>query len=132
VAAGQRAELNVFGGNYPTPDGTGVRDYIHVMDLADGHAAALSFLSQYIGWHAINLGKGTGYSVLDVVRTFEKASGRQVPYRVVDRRAGDVSACYADPSKANQQLKWTATRTMEDMCASAWWFQQSQGLSVPS
>ena len=131
VAAGQRAELKVFGGDYPTPDGTGVRDYIHVMDLADGHAAALSFLSQYIGWHAINLGTGTGYSVLDVIRTFEKASGRQVPYRVVDRRAGDVSACYADPSKANQQLQWTATRTMEDMCASAWWFQQSQGLSFP-
>ncbi len=126
VAAGQRAELSVFGADYPTADGTGVRDYIHVMDLAEGHAAALAFLSVTTGWHAINLGTGKGYSVLDMVQAFENASGQQVPYKIVARRAGDVAACYADPKKASEALNWRATRTLDDMCASTWRFQQSQ------
>jgi len=132
VASGRRAELRVFGNNYPTADVTGVRDYIHLMDLADGHAAALSFLSQTTGWHAINLGTGMGYSVLDMVQAFEKASGRQVPCKVVARRAGDVAACYADPKKASERLNWSATRTLEDMCVRAWRFQQLVELRVAS
>jgi UDP-glucose 4-epimerase len=126
VAAGQRPRLSVFGGDYPTEDGTGVRDYIHVMDLAEGHAAALSFLSETTGWHAINLGTGRGYSVLDMVQAFEKASGCQVPYQIVVRRAGDVAACYANPNKAGECLNWHARRSLDDMCASTWCFQQSQ------
>ncbi|MBE5528338.1 UDP-glucose 4-epimerase GalE [Laribacter hongkongensis] len=132
VAAGQRAKLSVFGDDYPTADGTGIRDYIHVMDLAEGHAAALGFLSQTTGWHAINLGTGKGYSVLEMIRAFENASGRQVPYKVVSRRVGDVAACYADPNKAIEVLNWSATRTLDDMCASTWRFQQVQGLSIAS
>lgn len=124
VAAGQRDALNVFGGDYPTSDGTGVRDYIHVMDLAEGHAAALNFLSQTVGWHAINLGTGIGYSVLEIVRTFEKASGREVPYKVVARRAGDTAQCYANPQKAADLLGWSAKRDLDDMCESAWRFQR--------
>ncbi len=123
VAAGQRAELSVFGDDYHTADGTGVRDYIHVMDLAEGHAAALDFLSRTTGWHAINLGTGKGYSVLDMIQAFERASGRQVPYKIVARRAGDVAACYADSMKACQILRWSATRTLDDMCTSSWGFQ---------
>jgi UDP-glucose 4-epimerase len=126
VAVGQRAQLSVFGGDYPTADGTGVRDYIHVMDLAQGHAAALTFLSRSTGWHAINLGTGKGYSVLDMIQAFEKASGQHVPYTIVARRAGDVAACFADPQKAGAVLNWRATRTLDDMCASTWRFQQSQ------
>lgn len=132
VAAGQRAELSVFGADYPTADGTGVRDYIHVMDLAEGHAAALAFLSGTTGWHAINLGTGKGYSVLDMIQAFEKASGQRVPYKIVARRAGDVAACYANPHQASEALNWRATRTLDDMCASTWRFQQSQRLSVMS
>ena len=130
VAAGQRAELSVFGADYSTADGTGVRDYIHVMDLAQGHAAALAFLSVTTGWHAINLGTGKGYSVLDMIRAFEEASGQQVPYKIVARRAGDAAACYADPHKAGESLSWRAIRTLDDMCASTWRFQQSERLSV--
>jgi UDP-glucose 4-epimerase len=132
VAAGQRAELSVFGDDYPTADGTGIRDYIHVMDLAEGHAAALGFLSQTTGWHALNLGTGAGYSVIDMIQAFERAVGRQVPYKIVARRVGDVAACYADPSKAIEVLNWSAARTLYDMCASTWRFQQVQGLSVAS
>ncbi len=128
VATGQRAELSVFGGDYPTVDGTGVRDYIHVMDLAEGHAAALSFLAQTTGWHAINLGTGHGYSVLEMVRAFESASGRQVPYKVAARRTGDVAACYADPKKADALLGWTAERSLAEMCVSTWHFQKSAAL----
>lgn len=127
VAAGQRTVLNVFGGDYLTEDGTGVRDYIHVMDLAEGHASALNFLSQTSGWHAINLGTGQCFSVLDMVQAFEKASGRHVPYNIIARRAGDVAACYADPRKASELLKWRATRTLDNMCSSTWHFQQSEG-----
>ena len=124
VAAGQRQALNVFGDDYPTPDGTGVRDYIHVMDLAEGHAAALNYLSQTVGWHAINLGTGKGYSVLEMVQRFEKASGREVPYQVVARRAGDAAQCYANPRKAANLLGWSAKRSLDDMCESTWRFQQ--------
>jgi len=127
VATGMRAELNVFGNDYPTTDGTGVRDYIHVMDLAEGHAAALGFLAAHTGWHAINLGTGQGYSVLEVVRAFEQASGHTVPYRIQPRRPGDVATCFADPAKARQHLGWAATRTLADMCASAWKYQQGAG-----
>jgi len=123
VATGQRQALNVFGNDYPTPDGTGVRDYIHVMDLADGHAAALNFLSQTSGWHAINLGTGKGYSVLEMLQTFENVSGREVPYKVVDRRAGDAAQCYANPQKAADLLGWSAKRSLDDMCKSTWRFQ---------
>ena len=132
VAAGQRAELSVFGDDYPTADGTGVRDYIHVMDLAEGHAAALGFLSQTTGWHAINLGTGNGYSVLEMVQAFEKASGREVPYEIVARRAGDVAACFADPKKASELLNWTAKRSVEEMCGSTWLFQQRANLAETS
>lgn len=132
VAAGQRPFLSVFGGDYPTEDGTGVRDYIHVMDLAEGHAAALKFLSRTPGWHAINLGTGQGYSVLDMVQAFEKASARQVSYKIGARRTGDVAACYAEPKKASELLNWRASRTLDDMCASAWHFQQSEGSGLTS
>jgi len=124
VAAGLRTELNVFGNDYETPDGTGVRDYIHVVDLAEGHVAALGFLQRQAGWHAINLGTGIGYSVLDIVKAFEQASGRAVPYRVAARRAGDVAQCYANPQKAATELGWTARRSLSDMCASTWRFQR--------
>jgi UDP-glucose 4-epimerase len=123
VAAGQRQALNVFGNDYPTPDGTGVRDYIHVMDVAEGHEAALKFLTQAVGWHAINLGTGKGYSVLEMVKTFEKASGREVPYIVAPRRAGDSAQCYANPQKATDLLGWTAKRSLKEMCDSTWRFQ---------
>lgn len=128
VAAGKRKALNVFGNDYATPDGTGVRDYIHVTDLAEGHAAALRFLDQTTGWHAINLGTGKGFSVLEMVDAFEKSCGRKVAYKVVARRAGDVAACYANPRKAAELLNWTASRTLENMCASTWRFQRSVGL----
>jgi UDP-glucose 4-epimerase len=124
VAEGKRTELSVFGNDYPTADGTGVRDYIHVMDLAEGHAAALGFLSRTTGWNAINLGTGKGYSVLEMIQAFEKASGRRVPYKIVVRRTGDVAACYADTQKAGKILNWRAVRTLEDMCASTWQFQR--------
>lgn len=127
VAAGQRPHLSVFGCDYPTEDGTGLRDYIHVMDLAEGHVAALNLLPQTVGWHAVNLGTGQGYSVLDMVKAFERASGCQVPYQIVARRPGDVAACYANPKKAGEFLSWRAQRTLDDMCSSSWYFQQSQG-----
>lgn len=123
VAAGQRPSLRVFGADYPTSDGTGVRDYIHVMDLAEGHAAALNFLSETVGWHAINLGTGKGSSVLEMVSAFESATGLKVPYRVIPRRDGDVAECYADVGKAAKLLKWTSTHTLAEMCSSAWCFQ---------
>ncbi len=123
VANGQRAELSVFGNSYSTADGTGVRDYIHVMDLAEGHTAALDYLGSHKGWHAINLGTGRGYSVLEVVKAFENASGHPVPYKIVPKRPGDVAACYANASKANHELGWAARRDLTDMCASTWRFQ---------
>ena len=102
------------------------------MDLAEGHVAALNFLSQNTGWHAINLGTGKAYSVLEMVRAFESASSRKVPYQVVTRRPGDVAACYANPTRAGELLNWTAQRSLEDMCASTWQFQQSINLRAAS
>ncbi|HEY1392617.1 MAG TPA: UDP-glucose 4-epimerase GalE [Methylibium sp.] len=124
VAVGKRPQLQVFGGDYDTVDGTGVRDYIHVMDLAEGHVAALRRLLGGGDSLTVNLGTGTGYSVLQVIRAFEQASGRPVPYQIVARRPGDVAACYADPSRAQQLLGWRATRGLDAMCADAWRWQQ--------
>jgi len=124
VASGKLPKLNVFGDDYDTIDGTGVRDYIHVMDLAEGHNAALDFLEQETGWHAINLGTGTGYSVLEMVKAFEAASKQAVLCQVATRRVGDIASCYAKVDKAKQKLGWQATRALEDMCESTWKFQR--------
>ena len=123
TAAGSRERLRINGNDYGTSDGTCVRDYIHVMDLAQGHLAALQFLQQQSGWHAINLGTGQGYSVLQMVRAFESASGQPVPYDVKPRRAGDIGTCYANPAKAKQLLGWEATRGLQEMCDSMWLWQ---------
>jgi UDP-glucose 4-epimerase len=125
VAVGKLAELRVFGGDWPTPDGTGVRDYIHVLDLAQGHVRAIDYLAEHAGLLTVNLGTGRGYSVLEVVRAFEQASGRAVPYRIVDRRPGDIAQCYADPAHANRLLGWVAQRDLAQMCADAWNWQRS-------
>jgi UDP-glucose 4-epimerase len=125
VAAGTRQSLSVFGADYSTPDGTGVRDYIHVMDLAKGHLAALVYLSRAERGEflAINLGTGRGYSVLEMISAFERASGRPVPYKVIDRRPGDVASCYADPSLAKELLGWKAELDIDAMCADTWNWQ---------
>ena len=125
VAAGKRAKVNVFGDDYPTVDGTGVRDYIHVLDLASGHLAAINFLAGTKGWHAINLGTGYGRSVLEMISQFASSSSRSVPYEVVGRRPGDVASCYASAEKAEKLLKWKATRDLKSMCSSAWKWQES-------
>jgi UDP-glucose 4-epimerase len=123
VAVGQREHLNVYGNDYATPDGTGVRDYIHVQDLAAGHVAALKALLGRGESFTVNLGTGRGHSVLDVVRAFEQASGRPVPYRIAPRRAGDVAQCWADPALAMRLLGWQARHTLDEMCADAWRWQ---------
>ena len=123
VAVGKRPFLQVFGSDYATPDGTGVRDYIHVMDLADGHVAALRYLLERGKSITVNLGTGQGYSVLEVIKAFEQASGRAVPHQIVGRRPGDVAACYADPSLARELLGWSATRGLAQMCADTWRWQ---------
>lgn len=123
VAVGELPRLGVFGSDYETPDGTGVRDYIHVMDLAEGHLSALNFLQTQTGWHAVNLGTGQGYSVLEMVRAFELASGKTVAYDIKPRRAGDVASCYANPGKAANLLGWKATRGLAEMCESTWRWQ---------
>ncbi len=124
VAVGKRAELSVYGDDYNTPDGTGVRDYIHVMDLARGHLAALAYLAaQDANVHTWNLGTGRGYSVLEMVRAFEAASGRAIPYRIVPRRPGDIAVCYSDPGKAARELNWRAEKSLEDMMLDAWRWQ---------
>jgi UDP-glucose 4-epimerase len=125
VAVGRREFLNVWGSDYATPDGTGVRDYIHVVDLALGHLKALERLQQRTECLAINLGTGVGYSVLDMVRAFERASGKSIPYRIAPRRAGDIASCYADPAQALTLLGWRAERGLQDMCADAWRWQSS-------
>lgn len=125
VAVGKRDKLSVFGGDYPTPDGTGVRDYIHVMDLAQGHLAALQALQDRGGLITTNLGTGRGYSVLEMVRAFAGASGREVPYDIVARRPGDVAQCFADPGYAEAVLGWHATRGIEDMCRDHWRWQEA-------
>ena len=124
VAAGEREYLRIFGDDYPTPDGTGVRDYIHVVDLAKGHLAALQYAEQNLGCMAFNLGTGTGYSVLDVVHAFQNANGLTLPYKICPRRPGDIAVCYADPTRANQILGWQAEKTLEDMCRDAWNWQR--------
>lgn len=123
VAIGKRDELSVFGNDYPTPDGTGVRDYIHVVDLAIGHIHALKKLEQEPGVVTYNLGTGHGYSVLEMVKAFEKGSGRKVPYKITARRPGDIASCYADPTKAYEELGWKASRGIDEMCSDAWRWQ---------
>lgn len=123
VAVGKLDKLSVFGDDYPTHDGTGVRDYIHVVDLAIGHLKALEKLQSDPGVVTYNLGTGQGYSVLDVVKAFEEASGQDVPYQITDRRPGDIASCYADPSKAEQELGWKAKRELLDMCRDSWRWQ---------
>jgi UDP-glucose 4-epimerase len=124
VASGKRPRLQVFGGDYPTADGTGVRDYVHVMDLVEGHLAALLHLDNCPGYCVFNLGTGSGASVLEMVRAFERASGRRIPYEIVARRDGDLAAFWADTERASQVLGWRATRTLDDMCRDAWRWQQ--------
>jgi UDP-glucose 4-epimerase len=125
VAVGRLKELSVFGNDYPTPDGTGVRDYIHVVDLARGHLKALEKLRTKPGLVTFNLGTGCGYSVLEVIEAFSKACGKPIPYKIVGRRPGDVATCYADPSLAQRELGWEATRGLEEMCADARRWQSS-------
>jgi UDP-glucose 4-epimerase len=127
VASGSLAHLNVFGNDYPTPDGTGIRDYIHVVDLAEGHGAALNLLEDNKGWTAINLGTGTGYSVFDMVRAFEGVVGRSISMQITSRRPGDVASCYANATKARTLLGWKASRGLHEMCDSAWRFQVKAG-----
>lgn len=132
VATGQLETLQVFGGDYDTHDGTGVRDYIHVVDLAKGHVLATQYAQQNRGWMAINLGTGVGYSVLDIVRAYEKVCGRKIPYKIVARRPGDVASNWADPQLAEKLLGWKAQYTLSDMCQHSWNFQknQSQGREI--
>ncbi|WP_431099873.1 UDP-glucose 4-epimerase GalE [Roseateles noduli] len=125
VAVGRRAKLSVFGDDYDTPDGTGVRDYIHVVDLAEGHVAALNFLLRGDESIWVNLGTGRGYSVLELVQAFAAASGREVPYEIVARRPGDVAACYADPALARDKLGWTARFDLQRMCEDSWRWQSA-------
>ena len=134
VAAGKLPQVNIFGNDYNTPDGTGVRDYIHVMDLAEGHLSALNHLNSQPNERSIiqtyNLGTGAGYSVFDMIHAFEQISGQDIPYIITDRRPGDIASCYADASKANNVLGWKAIRSLEDMCKSTWHFQQTLRTNV--
>ena len=129
VAIGRRDHLSVFGNDYPTPDGTGVRDYIHVVDLARGHVAAINYLMNHTGTEVFNLGTGVGYSVLDMVHAFESANGVKVPYEITPRRAGDLPTCYSSPEKSARVLGWKAEHTLEDMCRDSfrWQTQNPQG-----
>lgn len=124
TAAGVREKLMVFGDDYPTRDGTGIRDYIHVVDLAKGHVAALKYLDDHKGVEVFNLGTGSGYSVLEVIMAFERATGVKVPYQIGARRLGDIAECYASTEKAERMLGWKAERTIEDMCRDSWRWQQ--------
>ena len=123
VAIGRREKLSIYGNDYPTPDGTGVRDYIHVVDLAKGHVAAVKYVVSGLGCEVFNLGTGIGYSVLDMVHAFEKANGVKVPYQIVGRRPGDLPTCYADPAKSERVLGWKAEKNLEDMCRDSWNWQ---------
>jgi len=125
TAVGKRESLSVFGGDYDTPDGTGVRDYIHVVDLAEGHLKALEYLEDHKKVLTVNLGTGNGYSVLDMVKAFEKASGKKVPYTIAPRRAGDIAKCFADPSYAKEILGWEATKDVDEMCEDSWRWQSN-------
>jgi len=124
TAVGRREYLSVFGNDYDTHDGTGVRDYIHVVDLAKGHVAAIGYANNHTGAEVFNLGTGTGYSVLDMVNAFEKVNGVAVPYKIAPRRPGDLATCYADPAKSRELLGWTAEKTLEDMCRDTWNWQK--------
>lgn len=134
VAIGKRDRLRVYGGDYPTPDGTGVRDYIHVMDLARGHVAALARLAGGGDSFTVNLGTGRGYSVLEVIKAYTKASARPIPFEIVARRPGDVAACYADPARAARLLGWRAQRGLDQMCADSWRWQSMNpdGFAAPA
>lgn len=125
VAVGRLPELQVFGADYPTPDGTGVRDYLHVVDLADGHIKALEILKDNPGVKIYNLGTNRGYSVLELVRAFEQASGRKIPFRIGGRRPGDIAVSYADASRANHELGWTSQKTLDEICADTWRWQSN-------
>lgn len=125
VAVGKRDKLKIFGSDYNTHDGTGVRDYIHVVDLAKAHLKALNNIMDKNGIHTYNLGTGVGYSVLDVVKNFEKATGKKIPYILTDKRPGDIDKCYADPVKANKELGWRAEKNLEDMCRDSWRWQKN-------
>jgi len=125
VAIGKREKVNVFGKDYDTHDGTGVRDYIHVVDLAKGHLRALEMVIRTTGIDAFNLGTGIGYSVLDLIKSYEKATSKKIPYTLTHRRPGDIDKCYADTKKANKKLQWEATKSLEDMCRDAWMWQQN-------
>lgn len=129
VAAGELRELSVFGKDYNTPDGTGVRDYIHVVDLAIGHIKALEKLNSNPGLVIYNLGTGKGYSVLEMIKVFSEVSGKNIPYKIVERRSGDIAICYADPSKANNELGWTAEKSIEEMCKDSWRWQKNNSNS---
>jgi UDP-glucose 4-epimerase len=128
VANGEIPYINIFGSDYDTKDGTGVRDYIHVMDLADGHVAALNYLSNNSGWSVINLGTGIGYSVLEMIKTYEKVSGKKIKYKFVDKRAGDTATCYAKVDRALKFLRWEAKYNLTDMCFSSWEFKKKYPL----
>ena len=123
VAAGELKELEIFGDDYKTKDGTGVRDFIHVVDIARGHIKALESLKNKSGIFTYNLGTGNGYSVLEIVKTFEKVNNIQIPYRIVERRDGDIAICYADSSKSNRELGWVAEKSLEEMCKDSWRWQ---------
>ena len=123
VAEGKLKELNIFGDDYPTQDGTGVRDYIHVMDLASGHMSALNFLDDNPGWHAFNLGTGTGVSVLELVKTFEEVNQLTIPYKITTKRSGDIGECFSNSNKANMLLNWSVEKDIGDMCRDTWKFQ---------
>jgi UDP-glucose 4-epimerase len=125
VAVGRREKLNIYGDDYPTPDGTGVRDYIHVMDVADGHVSALRYCQEKGGMLTVNFGTGKGSSVLQMIHAFEKASSRPIPYEIVARRAGDIAQCWADPSLAFTKLGWKATRGLSEMCEDSWRWQKN-------
>jgi UDP-glucose 4-epimerase len=124
VAIGKLPYLNVYGGDYDTPDGTGVRDYIHVMDLARGHVDAINYMMSHRGESVFNLGTGRGYSVLEIVETFQRVNGVKVPYKMVPRRPGDLPVCYADPGKSAEALGWKAQYGLDEMCRDSWNWQQ--------
>ncbi|MCU6377719.1 UDP-glucose 4-epimerase GalE [Morganella morganii] len=124
VAIGRREKVSIYGNDYPTPDGTGVRDYIHVMDLADGHVAALKTVAQSSGLHIYNLGTGKGTSVLEMIAAFSKAAGKPIPYAICDRRPGDIAECWSSPEKAARDMQWRAVRTVDDMAQDSWRWQQ--------
>ncbi len=131
VASGKLAKLRVFGDDYDTPDGTGVRDYIHVVDLARGHVAACDYLMEHTGCEVFNIGAGVGYSVLDVIKTFERVNGIAIPYEVVARRPGDIATCYADAGKAKRMLHWQSEKTLEEMCRDTWRWQSGNPMGYP-